>query len=95
MVKLLRPPYGSYNRTVENVAESLGYRALVLWNVDDRDTQGASAGEAIAYAERGGRGSIVLMHCGPAITPAILPTVIDYYRARGYRFVTIPTLLGW
>ena len=76
-------------------AASLGYRDLVLWNVDDRDTQGASASQATAYAERGGRGSIVLMHCGPSITPAILPAVIDYYRARGYRFVTIPTLLGW
>lgn len=95
MVKILRPPYGAFNGTVLSVAASLGYRDLVLWNVDDRDTQGATASQALADAERGGRGSIVLMHCGPAITPGILPSVIDYYRSRGYRFVTIPTLLGW
>jgi peptidoglycan/xylan/chitin deacetylase (PgdA/CDA1 family) len=95
MIKVFRPPYGAYNHTVLRVAAGLGYRDLVLWNVDDRDTQGASASQALAYAERGGRGSIVLMHCGPQITPGILPAVIDYYRSRGYRFVTIPTLLGW
>src|SRR4051812_47077819 len=95
MIKALRPPYGAYNSTVVSVAKSLGYRAVVLWNVDDKDTQGASAREALADAERGGRGSIVLMHCGPAVTPGILPYVIDYYRGRGFRFVTIPTLLGW
>jgi peptidoglycan/xylan/chitin deacetylase (PgdA/CDA1 family) len=95
MIKALRPPYGAYNSTVVSVAKSLGYRALVLWNVDDKDTQGATAREALADAERGGRGSIVLMHCGPEVTPSILPFVIDYYRSRGYRFVTIPTLLGW
>ena len=95
MIKALRPPYGAYNSTVVSVAKSLGYKAVVLWNVDDKDTQGASSREALTYAERGGRGSIVLMHCGPAVTPGILPYVIDYYRSRGYRFVTIPTLLGW
>jgi peptidoglycan/xylan/chitin deacetylase (PgdA/CDA1 family) len=95
MIKAFRPPYGAYNATVMSVARSLGYRALVLWDVDDKDTQGATARQALTYAEHGGRGSIVLMHCGPAVTPSILPYVIDYYRSRGYRFVTIPTLLGW
>jgi peptidoglycan/xylan/chitin deacetylase (PgdA/CDA1 family) len=95
MIKAIRPPYGAYNSTVLGVARSLGYRALVLWDVDDEDTQGATSRQALADAERGGRGSIVLMHCGPEITPGILPYVIDYYRSRGYRFVTIPTLLGW
>jgi peptidoglycan-N-acetylglucosamine deacetylase len=94
MVKLLRPPYGDYNSTVEHVAADLGYQDLVLWNVDDRDTQGATASQALADAEKGTNGSIVLMHCGPSITPGILPAVIEYYRSRGFRFVTVPHLLS-
>ena len=68
----------------------------VAWDVDSGDWSSPGV-DAISKAVLGSvqRGSIVLMHCGPAITPTILPAVIDYYRSRGYRFVTIPTLLGW
>ena len=31
------------------------------------------------------------MHVGPASTPRILAAVIARYRARGFRFVTIPS----
>ncbi len=36
---------------------------------------------------------IVLMHCGPAVTPAILPGLIRHYACAGYRFVTVAELL--
>lgn len=34
--KLLRPPYGAHNSTIDKVAKDLGY-TLVLWNVDSMD----------------------------------------------------------
>jgi hypothetical protein len=45
-------------------------------------------------AEQGTNGSVVLMHCGPNVTPYLLPDVIASYRARGFRFVTVAQLLG-
>jgi hypothetical protein len=36
----------------------------------------------------------VLAHGGPALTPTILPVVIARYHDLGYRFVSVPDLLG-
>lgn len=94
MLKLLRPPFGAYDSTVSSVAASLGYR-LVLWDVDSGDTYaGATTSGVIARASAGGRGSIVLMHCGPAATPAAVGRVIDAYRARGLELVDLGRMLG-
>jgi len=35
-LKILRPPYGAHNSTVDQVAHDLGYK-LVFWNVDSLD----------------------------------------------------------
>lgn len=50
--------------------------------------------EMLAAAERGTNGSVVLLHCGPNATPYLLPDLIAFYRRRGFRFVTVPKLLG-
>ena len=39
-------------------------------------------------------GSVNPMHCGARDTVDLLPGIIDDYLARGYRFVTVPELLG-
>ena len=92
MVKLFRPPYGAYNAAVLRAAAAAGYRTTVLWDVDSRDASRASDGTVLARATRGSNGSVVLMHCGPSVTPRILSRVIASYRARGFRFVTLPQL---
>jgi peptidoglycan/xylan/chitin deacetylase (PgdA/CDA1 family) len=66
----------------------------VLWDVDSRDWTGIPALTIAGRAEAGTTSSIVLMHSGPAQTPLALPAIIEWYRARGYGFVTIPELLG-
>jgi peptidoglycan/xylan/chitin deacetylase (PgdA/CDA1 family) len=94
MLKVLRPPYGAYDSTVSSVAASLGYR-LVLWDVDSGDTYaGATTSGVASRASAGGRGSIVLMHCGPSVTPGAVGRVIDTYRSRGLRLVDLGTMLG-
>jgi peptidoglycan/xylan/chitin deacetylase (PgdA/CDA1 family) len=89
-----RPPYGSWNPLVAAVATSCGYQHVLLWDIDTRDWGGASSTAIAVQALAGKDGSIVLMHAGPANTPGALQRIIDGYRARGFRFVTIPEMLG-
>ncbi len=93
MLHLLRPPYGAYDSQVLSIASSLGYRP-VLWNVDSRDFAVSSSSAVVRNSTRGGNGSIVLLHCGPAVTPGAIDAIIDSYRGRGFTFVDLATMLG-
>lgn len=94
MLRVFRPPYGAWNKTVVEAARAAGFPTILLWDVDDRDWSRASTSAMVRDAERGKNGSVILMHCGPSATPTFLGTVIDYYRSRGYGFVTVPELLS-
>jgi len=94
---VFRPPYGDYDAAIVNVAHSLRL-ATVAWNVDPADyTQpGAAAIEQRVLAQVR-PGSIVISHDGGGTrgqTLAAYPGIIRALRARGYRIVTIPELLG-
>jgi peptidoglycan/xylan/chitin deacetylase (PgdA/CDA1 family) len=91
---ILRPPYGAYTAATRRASLLAGYPTLALWDVDTRDWSGISASAIVSRAIAGTRGSIVLMHAGPRNTPAALRRIIADYRSRGYRFVTVPALLG-
>ena len=95
MIKVFRPPYGAYNRTVLQVAYRLGYKTALLWDTTDADTSsGVSDRAHLRAAMRGTNGSVLLMHCGPSVTPRILPDIVRGYRQRGFKFVTVPQLLA-
>ena len=94
-INAFRPPYGSYDSRVLEVAGRAGYPLLVGWDVDSKDQSGvAGVSEEVANASTGADGSIVLMHCGSPLTPLALPAIIDRYRARGFAFVMIPQMFG-
>jgi peptidoglycan/xylan/chitin deacetylase (PgdA/CDA1 family) len=93
MQRLLRPPYGAYDQRVLRLAGSLGYR-VVLWDTDSKDSAAVASTTVVSNASRGINGSIVLMHCGPAVTPAVLGSIIGSYRARGFKFVDLAMMLG-
>jgi len=94
-LKLLRPPYGAYDAEVLRVAGELGYTKTVLWTIDSYDTRSfATTSSVIRYGSSGGPGAIVLLHCGPSMTPAAVGPIIDSYRARGYRLVGLDRMLG-
>jgi peptidoglycan/xylan/chitin deacetylase (PgdA/CDA1 family) len=94
MLPFLRPPFGAYDRRVQRIARSLGYR-LVLWSPSAADTSPHGTDWGIARrAASGGPGSIILMHCGPEVTPRILPVVIARYACAGYRFADLDKLLA-
>jgi peptidoglycan-N-acetylglucosamine deacetylase len=95
---IFRPPYGDYDARVLATARSLGL-ATVLWNVDPSDyTQpgtGAIEQRVLAQVQPG---SIIISHDGGGArgqTLAAYPAIISSLRARGYRIVTIPQLLGF
>jgi peptidoglycan/xylan/chitin deacetylase (PgdA/CDA1 family) len=93
MQHYLRPPYGAYDRRVLRIAGRLGYR-VVLWDTSGVDTSAATSSIVVRNATRGIDGSIVLMHCGPAVTPGAIGPIIASYTARGFRFVDLATMLG-
>jgi peptidoglycan/xylan/chitin deacetylase (PgdA/CDA1 family) len=95
---IFRPPYGAYDDAVVREAQSLGL-ATVLWNVDPRDWalpgRGAIVSTVLAQVQPG---SIIISHDGGGPrgqTLAAYPAIIAALRARGYRLVTIPQLLGF
>ena len=95
MLKLLRPPYGSYDDRVVRIARSLGYRRIVLWSNDTLDWMpSATVSGVVSRGTAGGNGAIVLMHCGPQVTVRALPAIIRSYQRRGYRLVGLGHLLG-
>jgi peptidoglycan/xylan/chitin deacetylase (PgdA/CDA1 family) len=95
---VFRPPYGSYDDAVVNTARSLGL-ATVLWNVDPADyTQPGSGAIERRVLAQVQPGSILISHDGGGTRSQTLnayPWIIAALRARGYRIVTIPELLGF
>jgi peptidoglycan/xylan/chitin deacetylase (PgdA/CDA1 family) len=90
----MRPPYELWDETTEAAAASENLDAVILWNVDTGDWEGASAATIKRIALTGGRGSIILMHTFPEATAAALPGIIKGFKARGFEFVTIGQILG-
>jgi peptidoglycan/xylan/chitin deacetylase (PgdA/CDA1 family) len=95
---VFRPPYGAFDSSVLRTAHSLGL-ATIVWNVDPRDwaLPGVGAIESTVLAQVK-PGSIVLSHDGGGPrgqTLAAYPEIIASLRRRGYRFVTVPQLLGF
>jgi peptidoglycan/xylan/chitin deacetylase (PgdA/CDA1 family) len=95
---VFRPPYGAYDGAVVSTAHALGL-ATVLWNVDPRDWSlpGTGSIERTILAQVR-PGSIIISHDGGGPrgqTLAAYPAVIAGLRARRYRIVTIPQLLGF
>jgi peptidoglycan/xylan/chitin deacetylase (PgdA/CDA1 family) len=95
---VFRPPYGAYDRSVILLARSLGL-ATILWNVDPRDWSRPGRWAILRRVLAEVRpGSIIVSHDGGGPrgqTLAAYPSIISSLRARGYRIVTIPELLGF
>jgi len=104
-----RPPYGSYNSTTESLAQQRRMK-FWTWSVDTEDwkADGSSSSywvnRIISLAESEGgvlQHPVVLMHNAPSGDPATalaLPTIIKYFRDRGYTFVDLAgntTPQGW
>lgn len=93
-VPFYRPPYGAYGPGILAAARGLGYRNVLLWDVDTNDWRGRTAAQTTAHVLSHARaGSIVLMHAIPSSAQA-LPDIIAGLRARGLQPVGIGDLLA-
>jgi len=95
-VRLLRFPYGSYDRRTLAIARRLRM-LVVMWSVDSQDYTRPGRRRIARNVLAGAQpGTIVLMHDGGGPreqTVAALPTIIHRLRRRGFRLVTVPELL--
>jgi peptidoglycan/xylan/chitin deacetylase (PgdA/CDA1 family) len=95
MLRVFRPPYGHYDRRVLEAAAAQGFPTVLLWDASAGDTGlGPSQASVIRGATAGRNGSVVLLHAARAVTAGALRDIIRSYRSRGFRFVTVPELLG-
>jgi peptidoglycan-N-acetylglucosamine deacetylase len=94
MVRIFRPPFGRHDETVRRIAYRAGYQHLVMWDVDSRDWHRPGDRQVLRRATAGTKGSIVLLHSDQPTTVRVLPSIIRHYQRRGYRFVTVPQMLG-
>jgi peptidoglycan/xylan/chitin deacetylase (PgdA/CDA1 family) len=95
MLPFFRPPYGYRNVRTDRLAAAAGFPTIVMWDATATDTVPRPTVRGVVRSASTGRpGSIVLLHAGPRVTARALPAIIARYRARGFRFVTLPELIG-
>ncbi len=85
-----RPPYGSYNSTVNAVAASLGYTATTMWSGSLADSTVITEEYIIRMAEQYFTGqTIVLGHLNHPPVTRVYGQLRDLIRARHLRTVTL------
>lgn len=93
---LMRPPYGSINPLVVESINTQGF-TTVLWSLDSLDWAIKDKDEITrVVTETAQDGDIILLHSGRSnhATALALPQIIDFLRAKGYRFVRLDEMLG-
>lgn len=93
----LRPPFGSQNARLREVASGLGER-VVIWTIDPRDWANPGTGHistfVLGHIEPG---AIVLMHDGGGNrteTVEATRTIVPALERQGYRLVTLRELVA-
>ena len=84
-MQVIRPPFGSWNSTVNRVFRSLGYDHTILWDIDSTDP-------VVCYKHIK-NGSILLFHARAKdihCIKALLPRILE----DGYELVTVSEMFG-
>lgn len=86
----LRPPYGSYNSTVQSYAGA----PLILWSVDTLDWKYRNAETVTNNIVNGAKdGAIILLHDIHETSVQGAIAAIDILQSQGYELVTVAELL--
>lgn len=89
--KSLRPPYGTYNKTVAQVANM----PLVNWNLDSNDWKNRNKDLNIkAVMKHVEPGVIILLHDIHPESVDSVEEILSKLKAKGYEFVTVSELVG-
>lgn len=88
-----RPPHGRFREATLIAAQRAGFDTI-LWTDDPGDWRNVSRTVLAAHIARYATSpEILLMHSGRPETVALLPGIIQRFRAAGYRFTTVADLL--
>lgn len=94
---LFRPPQGSWNTQVYEIARENGY-SVILWDIDTLDWAHTPSNKISDYVMSNVKsGNIILMHdyhSGKCTTIDALRSFIPQLLEKGYRFVTVSELIG-
>lgn len=90
-IRLLRPPGGLINDTVESVCRDFGL-SIIMWSLDTEDWNKGDTASIVASIQQASDGDIILMHEieRKSVTAAL--EAIDIMQAKGYEFVTVSEL---
>lgn len=93
-VPYYRPPYGALSPGIEAAAGALGYRWIVMWDVDPSDYEKPDVATLTSrVVSASGKGSIVVLHA-VGNTADALPQIITGLRRKGLRAVTLTKMFG-
>lgn len=94
-----RPPYGSRDNRVLNIAASQGYRSI-FWTLDSLDSVGAPKTADLIFERVTNSpgieldGAIILQHIGSDASTEALPKILDRLHDMGLQVVPISKLLS-
>ncbi|MPY66118.1 polysaccharide deacetylase family protein [Deinococcus sp. SDU3-2] len=96
---LYRPPYGGHGPLTRLLARLAG-REVALWDVEGRDWAGEDAASlAAGVLDRVRPGSVILLHDGPTVTPALLDALLVGLAGQDLQPVLLrdlpPRHIGW
>lgn len=92
-VELFRAPFGSYNNSLLDVAESLNLKTI-QWDVDSLDWKGLSAQTITTRILNNVKnGSIILCHNNSDHIVEALPMVLDRLSKKGYKVGSVGELI--
>jgi len=92
-IRVFRSPFGAYNNTSIEVAESIGLKTI-QWDVDSLDWKGISASEICKnILTKVKNGSIILCHNNSDHIVEALPTILQTLYDRGYSVVSVSELI--
>lgn len=93
---MMRPPYGKTNKEVLQTISRLNQQP-VLWDVNPQDETNPGYKEIVRRVlEKAGKGSIIRLHASDSAkeTYKALPLIIRELENKGYKFVTVKTLIS-
>ncbi len=90
---LFRPPFGSYNNTLMETAEGLGYH-VIQWSVDSLDWKELSADEIVTRVCSNVKpGSIILFHNNAEAVEDYLPRILEDLQGRNFEILPVGQLI--
>lgn len=91
-IRLLRPPYGSYNNTTFAAAGM----PVIMWSVDTLDWKTRSTSATIQSVQKHAYdGAIVLMHDLHHPTALAADAIMKYLKSAGYQLVTVSEMAAY